>query len=65
MRFRNSTLWSFPSLLLTLVSVVTGLSDKETDICRDLGFIVNTGITTIKFNGKIFSKIHDKYCHGS
>ena len=52
MRFRNFMLWPFPSLLLALLPLITGLSDKELDICRDLGFIVNTGLTTIKFKGK-------------
>ena len=52
MRFRNLML-SFPILLLVLVPVITGLSDEELDICRDLGFIINTGLTTIKFDGKM------------
>ena len=55
-RFRNLTLWSFSSLLLVFTPVISGLSDKEVDICRDLGFIVNSGLTTIKFHeltGKI------------
>jgi len=51
MWFYNRVTWFFVGLLV-LVPVITSLSDKELDICRGLGFIVNNDdLTTVKFKG--------------
>lgn len=56
MRFRNLVCslmaWLFPSILLVIVPVITGSSDQEKNVCRELGFIVNSGLITVKFEGK-------------
>ena len=47
--------YHLPTLLFIVYgSVITGqdLSDEELNICRELGYIANSGLTTIKFTGK-------------
>lgn len=61
MRFRCLMPCLFFGLLLVLVPLIAGLSDEEKDICRDLGFIANSGVTTIKFEGNITDDHLDKY----
>ena len=51
----------FLVFLLVLVPVIADLSDEEKVVCRDLGFIANSGVTTIEFEGNMTNNHLDKY----